>query len=204
MPKNHFSVKNEIVGKRVPCPVCGVPVLEKNVNSHLDRCLAEQNGEMPSVPIESNNRNTMRPLKQPVYHLLKDNEIKKRLREQGLEAKGDRKVLVQRLKSFIALWNSQCDLQKPMAKMEMIMKLKKEERNLQQVQVVKIPSVLNFDSKTDPDVIESKQKEYVEKNKEHFSMLIAKAKANTASSVLIKVTRLYSGLTPLGWIKAVF
>ena len=88
--------------------------------------------------------------------------------------------------------------------MEMIMKLKKEERNLQQVQVVKIPSVLNFDSKTDPDVIESKQKEYVEKNKEHFSMLIAKAKANTASSVLIKVTRLYSGLTPLGWIKAVF
>ena len=60
----------------------------------------------------------------------------------------------------------------------MIMKLKKEERNLQQVPVVRTPSILNFDSKTDPELIESKQKEYVEKNKDHFKDLIAKARAN--------------------------
>ena len=92
--------------------------------------------------------------------------------------KGDRKVLVQRLKSFIALWNAQCDLTKPLTKLEMIMKLKKEERNLQQVPVVRTPSILNYDSKTDPELIESKQKEYVEKNKDHFKDLIAKARAN--------------------------
>ena len=164
------------IEKRVPCPVCGVSVLEKNVNNHLDKCLAEQNGEVARP--KPTFVNHMRPLKQPIYHLLKDNEIKKRLKEQGLEPKGDRKVLINRLKSFTALWNAQCDMVKPMTKLEIIMKLKKEERNLQQVPVIRTPSVLNFDSKTDPKVIESKQKEYVEKNKDHFSALIAKAKAN--------------------------
>jgi hypothetical protein len=75
-----------------------------------------------------------------------------------------------------------------MTKLEMIMKLKKEERNLQQVPVIRTPSVLNFDSKTDPKVIESKQKEYVEKNKDHFSMLIAKVKTNNSTKTLKKPT----------------
>merc|ERR1711997_970802 len=101
--------------------------------------------------------------------------------DHGLEPKGDRKILTSRLKSFIALWNGQCDLVKPLTKLEMIMKLKKEERNLQQVPVIRTPSILNLDSKTDPEVIESKQKEYVEKNKDHFSMLIAKARANKST-----------------------
>ena len=174
------------LGKRVPCPVCFVSILEKNVNNHLDKCLAEQNGEV-SKP-EPTFVNNMRPLKQPIYHLLKDNDIKKRLKDHGLEPKGDRKILTSRLKSFIALWNGQCDLVKPMTKLEMIMKLKKEERNLQQVPVIRTPSVLNFDSKTDPKVIESKQKEYVEKNKDHFSMLIAKVKTNNSTKTLKKPT----------------
>ena len=174
------------LGKRVPCPVCFVSILEKNVNNHLDKCLAEQNGEV-SRP-EPTFVNNMRPLKQPIYHLLKDNDIKKRLKDHGLEPKGDRKILICRLKSFIALWNGQCDLVKPMTKLEMIMKLKKEERNLQQVPVIRTPSVLNFDSKTDPKVIESKQKQYVEKNRDHFSMLIAKVKTNNSTTTLKKKT----------------
>ena len=73
-------------GNRVPCPVCRVAVLEKNVNNHLDKCLAEQSGEIKKP--EPTHVNNMRPLKQPIYHLLKDSEIKKRLKDQGLEAKG--------------------------------------------------------------------------------------------------------------------
>jgi hypothetical protein len=84
-----------VVEDRVGCPVCHVQVLQKNVNQHLDRCLAEQKGELRSKeagPVS----NMMRPMKQPVYHLLKDSELKKKLRENGLEVKGD-------YKSFSAL-----------------------------------------------------------------------------------------------------
>ena len=72
----------------------------------------------------------MKALAQPVYHLLKDAELRKRLREHGLDCKGDRKNMTQRLKNFIVLWNSQCDLDKPMTKLEMIAQLKKGENNL--------------------------------------------------------------------------
>ena len=55
----------------------------------------------------------------PVFHLLKDSDIKKRLKEQGIDTKvGNRKGLEQRLKNFIILWNSQCDEESPLSRME--------------------------------------------------------------------------------------
>lgn len=146
-------------------------VLEKNVNNHLDKCLAEQKGEI--IPVI---KNSMQPMKQPIYHLLKDSEIKKKLKDHGLEFKGNRKVLEQRLKNFITLWNSQCDLDKPLNKLEMIMKLKREEKKIVQPQ---ISSALNFDCKTDPKEIEAKQKSYVNQHKNHFALLTEKAKGGS-------------------------
>lgn len=172
-----------LFGKRVDCPVCKVSVLEKNVNAHLDKCLAEQNGELPKPEPAAISRNNMKSMKQPVYYLLKDNDIKKQLREHGLETKGARKVLEQRLKSFIALWNAQCDLDKPLTKLEMIMKLKRDEKNLQKLPLTSVPPTLNFDRQTDPKVIESKQRDYMQQNKDHFAKLIEKAKANKGQKV---------------------
>ena len=55
----------------------------------------------------------------PVFHLLKDSDIKKRLKEQGIDTKvANRKGLEQRLKNFIILWNSQCDEENPLSRME--------------------------------------------------------------------------------------
>ncbi len=168
-------------GSKVPCPVCSVSVLEKNVNAHLDKCLAEQKGELPLKPMTNVNR--MHPMKQPVYYLLKDNDIKKRLKEHGLDIKGSRKLLEQRLKSFIALWNSQCDVDTPMTKLDMIMKLKRDEHNLQKIPSVAPPAILNYDRDTDPSIIESKQQAYVNQHKSHFSMLVQKAKMKKNSTV---------------------
>ena len=115
--------------------------------------MEEQNGE---ISIKNNPMKNMKALAQPVYHLLKDAELRKRLREHGLDCKGDRKNMTQRLKNFIVLWNSQCDLDKPMTKLEMIAKLKKEEINLVKTSLEN-PSTssqfLNYDRKTDPGML---------------------------------------------------
>merc|ERR1711878_9733 len=80
---NSDSSQNQ---KKMPCPVCQVDIPEKNMNIHLDQCLAEKNGEMSIV----STVRRMEPLKLPVFHLLKDNEIKKRLKDLGLDATGDK------------------------------------------------------------------------------------------------------------------
>ena len=160
--------------KKIPCPVCQVEIPEKNVNLHLDQCLAEKNGE---ISIVSTVRK-MEPLKLPVFHLLKDSEIKKRLRDLGLDTSGDKKVLIQRFKNFAVIWNSQCDLDEPMSKIEMIMKLKRQENRLKGAPTI-ASNPLTYNSKTDPEVISTQQRAYVEKHKGQFSQLIERAKASS-------------------------
>ena len=175
-PSGEPPSASQTTEEKVSCPVCKVFVLQRNVNQHLDKCLAEQKGELK--PTVQPKLNRMEPMKQPIYFLLKDNEIKKRLREHGLSTSGARKTLENRLKSYIALWNAQCDLEKPLTKMEIVMRVHRDEKKLQHVKVNKPPPLLDYDCKTDPEEIESKQKAYVEENKDHFSKLIAKAKAS--------------------------
>ena len=170
------SSTSEITEKKVPCPVCQVEILQKNVNSHLDRCLAEQNGEVSSKPTRA--KNNMKPMSHPVFHLLKDKDIKKRLRDEGLECWGDKNTMIKRLKNFIVIWNSQCDLDEPMSRMQMVMTLQKEERELQNQKHSSTETELNYDAKTDPKVIATQQKAYVEKHKSTFAKLIEKAKAS--------------------------
>jgi hypothetical protein len=43
---------------------------------------------------------------------------------------GDRKTLIDRIRNFAVLWNTQCDLEKPMSKMQMVMRINKDEKNL--------------------------------------------------------------------------
>ena len=53
--------------------------------------------------------------------MLQDAELKKRMRELGLDDKGSRKVLVSRHQRFTVLWNAQCEAPKPQSKLEIIM-----------------------------------------------------------------------------------
>ena len=71
-------------------------------------------------------------MRKPVYHLLKDSELRKLLKECGLETKGDKSELVRRHQRFAALWNTQCELElgsaATLSKMEVLMRCKKEEQ----------------------------------------------------------------------------
>ena len=50
-------------------------------------------------------------MRKVVYHLIKDSELKKMLKAEGLSVKGNRKSLEWRHKRFTVLWNSQvCSL----------------------------------------------------------------------------------------------
>ena len=91
----------------------------------------------------------MRPIRKTVYHLVKETELRKLLREAGLDAKGDKTSLVKRHQRFAAIWNTQCQLvsarhlprtilsfssslrprqDNPLSKMEIIMQVKREEQ----------------------------------------------------------------------------
>lgn len=41
------KLKAEAGGKRVPCPVCRIDILETNINRHLDDCLKRQRSMSP-------------------------------------------------------------------------------------------------------------------------------------------------------------
>ena len=51
----------------------------------------------------------MKPIQKLVYHLIKESDLKKKLKDEGLDFKGDKKTLIARHQKFTVLWNSQCD-----------------------------------------------------------------------------------------------
>jgi len=51
----------------------------------------------------------MKPQKKRVYHLMKDSELKKVMKDAGLDIKGSRRELVARHQRFCVIWNDQCD-----------------------------------------------------------------------------------------------
>lgn len=58
---------------------------------------------------------------------MKDNAIRKRLKELGLSSQGDRKSLENRLQRYIILYNAECDKVNPRAIPELIKQCEEEE-----------------------------------------------------------------------------
>ena len=188
----------------VSCPVCQMNILQRNINLHLDACLGNKKAPFPinvkaegrenshpynkqcsssgqSSFLSSNVNASRKPTKinKVVYYLMKDPDLRKLLKKEGLDMQGDRKKLINRHQRFTILWNSQCDSDNPMTRMQIINKLRREEQNLSEAAVTSSPStgaLLNFDRNTNPDVIETKQKAYIEKNQSHFDTLIRQLK----------------------------
>ena len=157
----------------VSCPACSTFVSKKHINHHLDNeCNPTQKDE-DTAP----KRKTMKTIPMPVFHILKDSEIKKKLKEQGIDnTKGDRKSLEQRLKKFIVLWNSQCDEENPLSRMEIIMKLKKAESTKAKTVTESVSHLKQYNAKSDPSVIDRMQKKLRTDHKDQFASLIQQAK----------------------------
>lgn len=71
------------------------------------------------------------PLPKLVLSLMKDNVIRRKLKELRLSSQGDRKVLENRLQRYIILYNAECDKINPRPISELI-KQCEEEENLEQ------------------------------------------------------------------------
>ncbi|KAL2751762.1 E3 ubiquitin-protein ligase RAD18-like [Vespula maculifrons] len=182
-PKRKKVSQNIINEKVVSCPVCKVNVLEKNINRHLDDCLKrEVTKDKPVKP-----KSKRKPLPKLVLSLMKEAEIKKKLKELGLSYVGDRKVLELRFQRYTTLYNAECDKDDPRSVSELI-KQCDEEENLEK-KANKLPFIkLQVNRNTAENIIEEERKKYLELHKNSFESLISKIK-NTGSSQKSSVRR---------------
>ncbi len=130
--------------------------------------------------------NQMKPVTKVVYNLMKDTQLRALLKKEGLETKGDKKTMIARHKKFSILWNAECEKDSPMSRAEILRAVKREEQNLSSLVLTQstsgsgssatpspsVQSLLSYDRKTDPKIIDSKRKEILTKNGNSFSKLI--------------------------------
>ncbi|KYN20722.1 E3 ubiquitin-protein ligase RAD18 [Trachymyrmex cornetzi] len=170
-PKSRKSFQKEENRQLVTCPVCKVEVPQNNINRHLDDCLRRENTKEEPKKSEPKRK----PLPKLVYSLMKDNVIRKRLKELGLSSQGDKKVLMNRLQKYTVLYNAECDKTFPRPIPELIKQCEEEEDLEKKVQ--KSNSIFsNVTRNTEDNIVEQKRKQYLTTNKESFDKLIVKIK----------------------------
>ncbi|XP_046996084.1 E3 ubiquitin-protein ligase RAD18-like isoform X1 [Schistocerca americana] len=155
--------------RKVTCPVCNVDIPEKNINFHLDNCLKREEDQ---VKIREQQHETRKLLKKPVFSLLKQADLKKKLKEHGLNYTGSRETLIKRFERFILLYNTECDSLKPRPVADIIRQLEQEEQEEK-----KIPApqkILTFPKNNEKS--DDIRREYLKKNKSSFENLIQMAK----------------------------
>ena len=135
--------------RTVPCPICKVEVSEIHVNKHLDDCLKRETKTQPpqryrvtKIIYKSKINERLRcfnpacpfrivpkrkPLPKLVISLMKDAELRKKLKELGLPSQGDRKNLEARFQRYSTLYNAECDKKEPRPVEELIKQCSDEE-----------------------------------------------------------------------------
>ncbi|XP_042883699.1 E3 ubiquitin-protein ligase RAD18-like isoform X2 [Penaeus japonicus] len=158
---------------RVSCPVCCVEVPERNINLHLDACLKrmEKGSEEEIMVVYSPKR---KPLPKLVYSLLSEKQLRQKLKDIGLSVQGDKPLLVSRHRRYTTLYNAECDVAEPRPVSQLLRQIEREERD--EAKVASSRSIFTYDRKTAPEIIEKEQNDYVKKNEDHFSKLIAEVK----------------------------
>nr|ACO14717.1 Postreplication repair E3 ubiquitin-protein ligase RAD18 [Caligus clemensi] len=102
------------------CENRGIAVLSSKFEAHSLHC-----SNSPSKLLKA--KIALKPISKPVYHIMKDSELKKKLKEEGLCIKGDRKALIARHQKFTILWNTECSKETPLSKSEILNIVIKEE-----------------------------------------------------------------------------
>ncbi|KAF3400424.1 Postreplication repair E3 ubiquitin-protein ligase rad18 [Talaromyces pinophilus] len=121
----------------VPCPMCNRRMKEASVFNHLDSC----KGPVKEITLSSQNpyqnlysrtpQHSFRAIqnKSPAkslerlptlnYSLLKDNMLRKKLKDLGIPDWGTRPLLQRRHTEWMNLWNANCDAKNPKTKDEL-------------------------------------------------------------------------------------
>lgn len=147
----------------VQCPVCQASMKESVINIHLDSCLSKK-------------QEKRKPMPKLIYNLMKDAELKKRLRELGLSATGDKTTLINRHKKYTILYNSECDSANPRPVIELKAQLEREEAESRRLAQAEPRLTSPRVKKSDPDTIERENQQYVQNNKDSFEQLIKDVK----------------------------
>ncbi|PQE26626.1 hypothetical protein CJF31_00010585 [Rutstroemia sp. NJR-2017a BVV2] len=102
------------------CPVCQRRMTAKDVETHIGRCLAEHDGSTKSTkPLSKPSLISSKPVKRPErlphvnFDLIKEQQLKKKLSEQGLSTTGGRAMMIKRLTEYMTIWNANCDAKNP-------------------------------------------------------------------------------------------
>ena len=105
--------------ERSSCPVCSVNIPRANLTKHVETCLQhKQNPQTVQKPRPN-------PLPKLVYSLLKDKDLRSKCKEHGLNAKGEKSLLIARLKKYRLLYNDNIISENPKSPLELSMQVMK-------------------------------------------------------------------------------
>lgn len=131
----------------VACPICQTRMKEADINKHLDASCAwkpSYPNAQPPTPKKttsqanffttqaSSSEQAKTPERLPVlaYSMLKDQALRKKLIELGINSYGSRAHLERRHKEWVTLWNANCDSAHPKTRSELLQDLDSWERTV--------------------------------------------------------------------------
>ncbi|KAA8904647.1 hypothetical protein FN846DRAFT_907678 [Sphaerosporella brunnea] len=177
----------------VACPVCSRRMKVDAINAHVNKCL-DNPVPAPSAAPASNpalvtpavrqlrsTRTATRSgplferLPKLTYSMLKDKQLRQKLRELGISDAGSRKLLEERHTEWITIWNANADATYPKSKKEMLDALNSWER----------AHTRPANNKT--KLADWSDDNWAAKNSDDFSSLIEKARANAKRQKIEKV-----------------
>ncbi|XP_015589523.1 E3 ubiquitin-protein ligase RAD18-like [Cephus cinctus] len=162
------------IRKESSCPVCKVEVSSQHINKHLDACLKrDAMTDESRVSIKQKRK----PLPKLVFNVMKDVELRKKMREYGLPSQGDRKTLETRFQRYSTLYNAECDKEVPRSVVELIKQCTEEEALEKKMQKAALTgNRLQVSRKADEQSNEEARKKYLDANKTNFQELIQNIK----------------------------
>jgi E3 ubiquitin-protein ligase RAD18 len=109
----------------------------KDVETHIGRCLAEHDSSTKSAKsLSKSSAISSKPVKRPErlphvnFDLIKEQQLKKKLSEQGLSTTGGRAMMIKRLTEYTTIWNANCDAKNPRSSAQLKKDLDVWERTL--------------------------------------------------------------------------
>ena len=102
---------------RSVCPVCSVDIPRANLTKHVESCLRSKQNPPPVKKPRPN------PLPKLVYSLFKDKDLRSRCKEYGLSSKGEKSLLIARLKKYRLLYNDNIASEHPKSPLELSMQV---------------------------------------------------------------------------------
>ncbi|KAE8134412.1 hypothetical protein BDV38DRAFT_162864 [Aspergillus pseudotamarii] len=120
----------------VACPICNRRMKNEAVFRHLDNCTGDPappkkisfGSLQPMSPASRTPNKAPERLPTINYSLLKDNVLRKKLKDLGIPNWGPRPLLQRRHTEWMNLWNANCDSKAPKSKRELLQELDVWER----------------------------------------------------------------------------